>query len=60
MISMGISAAGQIAGHNAEASAVKGRNNAKLQNHHRQNKEYDVTAMLDNVQYMNDVQEQEG
>ena len=57
---MGISAAGQIAGHNAEASAVKGRNNAKLQNHHRQNKEYDVTAMLDNVQYMNDVQEQEG
>ena len=52
--------AGQVAGHQAEASAVRGRNNAKVKNYHRQNKEYDVNAMLDDVQYMNDVQEQEG
>jgi len=51
--------AGQIAEHGAETSAVRGKNNAKLKNYHRQNKEYDVTANLDNVQYLNDVQEQE-
>ena len=56
---MAISGAQQIAGHQAEAGAARGRNNAKLKNYHRQNKEYEVTANLDNVQYLNDVQEQE-
>ena len=60
MISMGIGMAQQVAGHQAESAAVRGRNNAKLKNYHRQNKEYDVTANLDNIQYLNDVQEQEG
>jgi len=59
MISMGIGMAGQVAQHQAEAGAARGRNNAKLKNYHRQNKEYEVTANLDNVQYLNDVQEQE-
>jgi len=49
----------QVAGHAAEAGAARGRNNAKLKNYHRQNEEYNVLANLDNVQYLNDVQEQE-
>jgi len=56
---MGIAGMQQVAGHAAETSAARGRNNAKLKNFHRQNKEYDVTANLDNVQYLNDVQEQD-
>ena len=56
---MAISGAQQIAGHQAEAGAARGRNNAKLKNFHRQNEEYKVTANLDNVQYLNDVQEQD-
>ncbi len=56
---MAISGAQQITQHQAQASAARGRNNAKLKNYHRQNKEYDVTANLDNVQYLNDVQEQD-
>ena len=56
---MAISGAQQVVGHQAEASAARGRNNAKLKNSHRQNEEYKVTANLDNVQYLNDVQEQE-
>ena len=56
---MGVQMAGQVAQHGAETSAAKGRNNAKLKNHHRQVKEQDVTANLDNVQYLSDVQEQE-
>ena len=59
MISAGMSAAGQIAGHQAETSAARGRNNAKLKNFHRQNKEYEVTANLDNVEYLNDVIDQD-
>ena len=59
MISMGLNMAGQVAGHQAETAAARGRNNAKLKNHHRQQKEYEVTANLDNVQYLNDVQEQD-
>jgi len=59
MATMAISGAQQIAGHQAEASAARGRNNAKLKNYWRQNKEYDVQANLDNVKYLNDVQEQE-
>ena len=56
---MAIQGASQVAEHQAEAGAARGRNNAKLKNYHRQNKEYDVLANLDNVQYLNDVQEQE-
>ena len=56
---MGVQAAGQMAQHGAETSAARGRNNAKLKNHHRQVKEQDVQANLDNVKYLSDVQEQE-
>ena len=56
---MAIQGGSQIMAHQAEAGAARGRNNAKLKNYHRQNKEYDVLANLDNVQYLNDVQEQE-
>ena len=59
MATMAISGAQQVVGHQAEASAARGRNNAKLKNFHRQNEEYKVTANLDNVQYLNDVQEQD-
>ena len=51
--------ANQVAGHQAKVADARGKNNAKLKNYHRQNKEYDVTANLDNVQYLNDVQEQD-
>ena len=60
MISMGMQAAGQVASHQAEAGAARGRNNAKMKNWHRQNKEYEVEANLENVKYLSDVQEQEG
>ena len=56
---MGISGMQQIAGHQAESSAVRGRNAAKIKNYNRQNQEYNVIAQLDNVQYLNDVQEQD-
>ena len=59
MASMAIGGLQQVAGHAAEAGAARGRNNAKLKNYHRQNEEYNVLANLDNVQYLNDVQEQE-
>ena len=56
---MGVQAAGQMAQHGAATSAARGRNNAKLKNYHRQVKEQDVQANLDNVKYLSDVQEQE-
>ncbi len=54
-----LSAGGQIMEHQAATSAVRGKNNAAVKNHHRQTQEYNVKANLDNVQYLNDVQEQE-
>ena len=51
--------AGQVAAHGEETAAARGRNNAKLKNYHRQNKEIDVKANLDNVKYLSDVQEQD-
>ena len=51
--------AGQVAGHQAETSAARGRNNAKFKNFHRQNREYEVKANLDNVKYLNDVIDQD-
>ena len=56
---MGIAGAQQVAGSMAEDAAVDARNNGKLKAHHRAQRQYDVTANLDNVQYLNDVQEQE-
>ena len=56
---MGVNMAGQVAQHGAETSAARVRNNAKLKNNYRQNKEYDVNANLDNVEYLSEVQEQE-
>ena len=59
MASMAIGGLQQVAAHQAETGAARDRNNAKLKNHHRANKEYDVTANLDNVKYLSDVQEQD-
>jgi len=59
MASMAISGLQQVAGHQAETAAARGRNNAKLKNFHRQNEEYKVTANLDNVKYLSDVQDQD-
>ena len=56
---MGISGMQQIAGHQAQSAAVRVRNAAKIKNYNRQNEEYNITANLDNVQYLNDVQEQD-
>ena len=51
--------AGSIAGHNAENQAARGRNNAKAKANYLQQKEYEVTANLNNVQYLNEVQTQD-
>jgi len=59
MAGMAISGLQQVAGHQAETAAAKGRNNAKLKNFHRQNEEYKVTANLDNVKYLSDVIDQD-
>ena len=59
MVSMGLNMAGQVAGHNAETAAARGRNNAKARNNYIREKEFQVTANLDNVQYLSDVQEQD-
>ena len=56
---MAIQGGSQLMAHQAEAGGARGRINAKLRNYHRQNREYDVLANLDNVQYLNDVQEQD-
>ena len=50
----------QVAASSAEDAAVDARNAGKLKAHARAQRQYDVTANLDNVQYLNDVQEQEG
>ena len=49
----------QVATSQADDAAVDARNRGKLAAHARANKEYDVQANLDNVQYLNQVQEQE-
>ena len=43
----------------AETAAARGRNNAKARNNYIQQREYEVQANLDNVQYLSDVQEQD-
>ena len=59
MISMGVNMVGSIAQHNAQNAAARGRNNAIAKKNYLQQKEYEVTANLDNVQYLNDVQSQD-
>ena len=59
MITMGLAAATQLTSHAAETSAVKGKNNAKLKNFHREVSEHNVKANLDNVKFLSDVQEQD-
>ena len=56
---MAIGGLQQVAAHQAETGAARDRNNAKLKNHYRANKEYDVQANLDNVKYLNDVIDQD-
>ena len=56
---MAIGGLQQVAAHQAETAAARGRNNAKLKNFHRQNAEYKVTANLDNVKYLSDVIDQD-
>tara|TARA_B100000287_G_scaffold434308_1_gene498412 strand:+ start:49 stop:693 length:645 start_codon:yes stop_codon:yes gene_type:complete len=56
---MGLSMAGQVAGHNAETAAARDRNNAKARNNYIKQREYEIQANLDNVKYLSDVQEQD-
>ena len=58
MATMGLSMASQVASHGAQTAAARGRNNAKLRNNYIREREFQVKANLDNVQYLNDVQEQ--
>ena len=55
LISTAVSAAGSIAGHQAESAAVEGRNRAKLRNFEEQNKLYDREVMFDRAKYKNDM-----
>ena len=56
---MALNMAGSIAGHNAENAAVRDRNNAVAKSNYRNQKEFEIKANLDNVQYLNDVQEKD-
>ena len=55
MLSTGLSMAGQVASHQAQSSAVAGRNRARLRNFEEQNRLYDREVMLDRAQYRNDM-----
>jgi hypothetical protein len=59
LLSAGLSAAGQVAQHNAEGEAVEGRNRAKLKNFDRENQQYLDDIRFDNIQYENDMIESE-
>ena len=56
---MGVQMAGSVAQHNAANAAARGKNNAIAKKNYLQGKEYEVTANLDNVKYLNDVQTQD-
>ena len=56
---MGLSAAGQMAEASATDAAIDRNNQAKIRKWHRDVDQYNNEAMLDNVQYLNDVQEQD-
>ena len=49
----------QVASHQAESAAVSHRNAGALKAHQRAQQEYNVKAQLDNVQYLNDIQEED-
>ena len=56
---MALQGASQIAGSQAESAAVQHSNAGKLKKHNRDVEAWKVEANLDNVQYLNDVQEQD-
>ena len=57
---MALNMAGQVMEHSAKGAAVKGRNRAKLKNFEEQNRQYKTEVMLDNNEWKNNVQVQEG
>ena len=59
MATMGLNMMSQVASHQAESAAVSHRNAGALKAHQRAQEEYNIQANLDNVQYLNDVQEQD-
>ena len=59
MATMGLNMASQVAASNAESAAVQHSNAGKLKKHNRDVEAWKVEANLDNVQYLNDVQEQD-
>ena len=56
---MALQGASQIAASNAESAAVQHSNAGKLKKHNRDVEAYKVEANLDNVQYLNDIQEED-
>ena len=56
---MALQGASQIAGSQAESAAVQHSNAGKLKKHKRDVEAWKVEANLDNVQYLDDIQEQD-
>ena len=59
MATMALSGASQIAASQAESAAISHSNAGKLKAHQRAQEDFNIQANLDNVQYLNDVQEQD-
>ena len=59
MATMALSGASQIAAASAQDAAVQSSNAAKLKAHQRATEDWKIQANLDNVQFLNDVQEQD-
>ena len=56
---MALQGASQIAGSLAESAAVQHSNAGKLKKHKRDVEDWKIQANLDNVQYLNDIQEED-
>ena len=56
---MALQGASQIAGSQAESAAVHHSNAGKLKKHKRDVEDWKIQANLDNVQYLNDIQEED-
>ena len=56
---MALQGASQIAGSQAESAAVQHSNAGKLKKHKRDVEDWKIQANLDNVQYLNDIQEED-
>ena len=56
---MALQGASQIAGSQAESAAVQHSNAGKLKKHKRDVEDWKIQANLDNVQYFNDIQEED-